>query len=145
MSSEETKKSIHTATLLTSVFALTYYMIIAGMSLAALLFNEYIVEWAGLSDKAMLFQSLPAWVVILIVFIFNVLVVAGLIIFLRKGSKVLFFISSVFLMVTQIYIGGFDGWQKLLLEGVLIGLVLLLPHHKKMKNVTENAKTGDFD
>jgi len=138
----EGQKSIRVLPLIVGTFALTYYSFIAILALTALVLNKYILEWAGLSNRPETFQIIPSWIVILIVFLLNAMVVVGIINFLRGGKRIIFILFGILLLVAQIIIGGLGGWQKLLLEGFLISIILILPHSKiasKDKNNSKNA------
>ncbi len=131
-------KGIRPIPLMIGTFALTYYLFIALLALVALMLNRYILDWAGLSNSGGTFVMLPAWTLILIVFLINALVLAGIISYIRTGKKMMYLIFGTLLLVVQIFIGGLDGWQKLLLEGFLLSLILVLSHGK-MAVKTENG------
>ncbi len=132
------KKSIRVFPLIVGTFALTYYSFITILALSALALNKYILEWAGLSNSPETFQIVPSWIVIMIVFLLNAMVVVGIISFLRGGKRMIFILFGILLLVAQIIIGGVDGWQKLVLEGFLISMILFLPFGKTSSNDKNN-------
>jgi uncharacterized membrane protein YhaH (DUF805 family) len=134
------KKSIRVLPWIVGTFALTYYLTISILALTALILNRYILEWAGLSNRPEAFQIVPSWIVILIVFLLNAMVVVGIVRYLRAGKRMIFVLFGISFLVVQITIGGLDGWQKLVLEGFLISLISFLPYGKTASKNENSAK-----
>ncbi|HOI31654.1 MAG TPA: hypothetical protein PLC47_02720, partial [Bacteroidales bacterium] len=105
--------------LLVGTFAITYYIFIALLDLSALIFNKYIIEWAGLGANPVTFDIFPVWVVMLVLFLLNTLIIVGFFRYFRKGTKWMVLFFGIILIGVQIMIGGFEGWQKLLLEAII--------------------------
>lgn len=138
----EGQKSIRVLPLIVGTFALTYYLFIAILAFTALVFNKYILEWAGLSNRPETFQLVPSWIVIMIVFLLNTMVVVGIVSYLIAGKRMVFIIFGILLLGAQILIGGVNGWQKLVLEGFLISMILFLTYDKTVSKDTNNSENA---
>ncbi|MDD4372694.1 MAG: hypothetical protein PHG67_02120 [Bacteroidales bacterium] len=126
--------------LLVGTFAITYYIFIALLDLSALIFNKYIIEWAGLGANPVTFDIFPVWVVMLVLFLLNTLIIVGFFRYFRKGTKWMVLFFGIILIGVQIMIGGFEGWQKLLLEAIIMALIIIIPTQKNTSRILQNTE-----
>jgi hypothetical protein len=145
MTAQKSESKPHTRLLqlLVGTFAMTYYIFIAVLALTALIFNKYIIEWAGLGTNPITFNIFPIWLVMLVLFLLNAMIIVGFFNYFRRGKKLIILFFGMILIGIQIIIGGFEGWQKLLLEAILISLILIIPTRQSSVESIENA--GNYE
>ena len=129
--------------LLVGTFAMTYYIFIALLALSALIFNQYIIEWVGLGINPITFNIFPIWLVMLVLFLLNAMIIVGFLNYFRQGKKLIILFFGMILIGIQIMIGGFEGWQKLLLEAILISLIIIIPTRQSSVKDIENAENSE--
>lgn len=139
----ESKPRTRLLQLLVGTFAMTYYIFIALLALSALIFNQYIIEWVGLGINPITFNIFPIWLVMLVLFLLNAMIIVGFLNYFRRGKKLIILFFGMILIGIQIMIGGFEGWQKLLLEAILISLIIIIPTRQSSVKDIENAENSE--
>lgn len=139
----ESKPRTRLLQLLVGTFAMTYYIFIALLALSALIFNQYIIEWVGLGINPITFNIFPIWLVMLVLFLLNAMIIVGFLNYFRQGKKLIILFFGMILIGIQIMIGGFEGWQKLLLEAILISLIIIIPTRQSSVKDIENTENSE--
>jgi len=144
ISTKNKTRKLSIAQLLVGSFALTYYVLSVLMVATLLFFNRFILD-AGQYDSGLkIIQSNSLVLVLALMLLIVVVAVVGLVLFLFQKPKglLLFVISAILLMFIQANFGGFDGWQKFVVEIILIILLLVLP--SKSIKVEENKENNEI-
>jgi len=139
----ESKPRTRLLQLLVGTFAMTYYIFIALLALSALIFNQYIIEWVGLGINPITFNIFPIWLVMLVLFLLNAMIIVGFLNYFRQGKKLIILFFGMILIGIQIMIGGFEGWQKLLQKAILISLIIIIPTRQSSVKDIENAENSE--
>ncbi|MCK9451878.1 MAG: hypothetical protein M0Q90_09330 [Bacteroidales bacterium] len=137
-------RKLSLAQLLVGSFALTYYVLSVLMVATLLLFNRFILDTGHYDNGLKIIQSNSLVLVLVIMLLIVVGAVVGLVLFLLQKPKglLLFVISAVLLMFIQANFGGFEGWQKFVVEIILIILLLIIP--SRSTKIEENRDNNEI-
>jgi len=132
---ENKTRKLSIAQLLVGSFALSYYILSGLLVAAALFFNRFLIDTGNYDNGLKVIQSNSLVLVLALVMLIIVGSIAGLLLFLLKKPQglLIFVISAFLLMLIQANFGGFEGWQKFVVESFLIIVLLFLPS-KREKN-----------
>ncbi|MDA3942543.1 MAG: hypothetical protein PF694_03250 [Bacteroidetes bacterium] len=134
------RKHLSLGQLMAGSFSLMYYLLSVILATAALVFNRFLIDWETFVTPYRLFNEQALMLMLITGLVINLGAVVGLIIFLAgniKGLR-LFLISAVLLLFVQTFFGGFEGWQKFVVEIFLIMLLIALPY--KTRKTNENKE-----
>ena len=131
-------RKLSIAQLLLGSFALTYYVLSVLMVATLLFFNRFILDAGHYDSGLKIIQSNSLVLVLALMLLIVVGAAVGLVLFLFQKPKglLLFVISAVLLIFIQANFGGFEGWQKFVVEVILIILLLIMP--SKSTKIEEN-------
>jgi len=135
-------RKLSIAQLLLGSFALTYYVLSVLMVATLLFFNRFILDAGHYDSGLKIIQSNSLVLVLALMLLIVVGAAVGLVLFLFQKPKglLLFVISAVLLMFIQANFGGFEGWQKFVVEIILIlGLLILPANIQKDHNIVRNC------
>lgn len=137
-------RKLSIAQLLVGSFALTYYFLSGLMIATALFFNRFLIDTGHYDKSLKVIQSNSLVLVLALVLLILAGAIAGLVLFLLQKPRglLLFVISAILLMIIQAFFGGFEGWQKFIVELVLIIILLALP--SKIVKIEENTKNSEI-
>lgn len=134
-STENKIRKLSLSQLLVGSFALTYYVLLGLMVATLLFFNRFLIDTGHYDNGLKIIQANSLVLVLALMMLIVIGALAGLVLFLFQKPRglLLFVISAILLMIIQANFGGFEGWQKFVLELLLILLLLVLPS-KRLRN-----------
>lgn len=113
-------------------FSITYYSLISLTLIAGLIFSEFITGIGRLYVPELALSRFDIGIYLFAGLVLNLGAIFGLILILRhnKAGLFVFLTSALLVMVFQFVPSGTEGWQKYLVEALMILLILLLLLHR---------------